>query len=88
MENQTTGHDLDRRSALGRQQLKSTLPSLVVVVVRISDNEGTTSFFRKTALPREALKFEGTKQFLKREGIRIRAKRGIFYSSNAVSFKE
>ena len=63
---------------LGRQQLKSTLPSLVVGGGRISDNEGTTSFLRETALPREARKFGGTSEFLEREGIRIRAKRGNF----------
>ena len=64
---------------LGRQQLKSTLPSLVVGGGRISDNEGTTSFLRETALPREARKFEGAQEFLTREGIRISAKRGEFF---------
>ena len=50
---------------LGRQQLKSTLPSLVVVVAGISANEGTTSSLREPALPREARKLGGTTEFLK-----------------------
>ena len=50
--------------------MKSILPSLVVAAARIGDNEGATSSLRETALPREARKLEGAKEFIKREGIR------------------
>ena len=39
-----------------------------IVVGRIDDDEGATSSLRETALPREARKFGGATEFLKREG--------------------
>ena len=45
--------------------MKSTLPSLVVVVAGISENEDPPEFLRETALPREARKLEDPPEFLR-----------------------